>query len=72
MRTLKPYNVNEEFVPWVHIGEALQAIMYLAGRIGFEEIHALKELHEELYFSLKNLSGSEDRVQVKTEDTKEQ
>ena len=55
MRTLKPFNVEEGLVPWVHSGEAAQALLYLATRIEFEKTPALKELLEELSSSLKVL-----------------
>ncbi|AJK28294.1 hypothetical protein [Eel River basin pequenovirus] len=73
MRTLKPYSLNEgNLEPWVHSGEASQALLYLAARIEFAEIHALKELLEELSSSLKNSSDTVAVHQDEEEPTEEQ
>lgn len=72
MRTLKPYSLEENgLAPWVHSGEAMQALLYLAARIEFDQTRALKELLEELSSSLKAASDSVVAVQAETEDTGE-
>lgn len=59
VRTLKPFRVEGTMRPWVHSGEILDAVLYLASRAGLpdDEIRALKELLERLSYSLGNSSG---------------
>lgn len=58
VRTLKPFKVEGTMRPWVHSGELLDAILYLAARSGMpdDEIRALKELLERLSSLLANSS----------------
>lgn len=61
IRTLRPFYITEDKLkPFVHSGEISDALLYLASRAGLPvgEIHALKELLENLSSSLKNLSDT--------------
>ena len=61
IRTLKSFWQTGGLPPMTHIGELLDAVQYLALRAGFSEdrISALKELHDDLSSSLKEMPVQE-------------
>ncbi|AXL14890.1 hypothetical protein [Microviridae sp.] len=63
VRTLRPF-LSAGPNPWVHSGELMDALLYLAARSGLpdDSIRALKELLEELSYSLKTGSVSQDHL----------
>lgn len=71
LRTLAPRGYNGNYNTWVHVGEMMDALLYLSGRLQVPEgqTRALKEALEELSSSINAASVSRDQAPGEKEST---